>query len=517
MEGNSIDTVLAYIEQHLSPKTEEKNKFGEVFTPMSLVNKMLDTLPPTVWNDPTLKWLDPANGMGNFPIAAYLRLFYGFRTTHAGQFVGLLTTISHDQSLDQSQDQGLDYNPGLTLVLPDEESRRKHIVENMLFMVELNPKNIATSKILFQKLAPKVDPNIIQMHKKDGFLAADVTMKFPHGIVSEFDIILGNPPYNRGGIKRPDTRKRSMRSKEKQHLLGVKKETIWDKFVIQSMTKLKENGHLLFIHPIGWFHPGKYDPVRHLLLSRQIVTIRIYKYSQSVKEFSGSGEITMAYYLMENTPIYKKTTIHGTLGQREQMKLHGNSILLLNHSSIMSKLMSKSSFWENNANFKHTAVPCKTGANKQVAGVYENGEIHIVGTQEQHVDQLKKKLIISGRNYPRVYFDKGHYGLVGSEVNYWVGSKLSMIRDFLKTKLAAFLTKELKFRQNFVEYKYFPDITQIQQNPAPQMTDAWLAHYFNFSAEEQNVIQATEYPRRSYTLKETTCSGKTRRVRIDSK
>ena len=506
MEGNPTDTaVLAYIEQHLLPKTEEKHKFGEVFTPMSMVNEMLDTLPPSVWNDPTLKWLDPANGMGNFPIAAYLRLFNGFRTTNAGQFVGLMPN-------DQGLGQGQHYNPGLTLVLPDEDSRRKHIVENMLFMVELNPKNIAISKTLFQKLAPNVDPNIIQMDKTNGFLAEDVTMKFPHGIVSEFDIILGNPPYNRGGISSPDTRKRSKQIQSPPPRLGQKKETIWDKFVLQSMTKLKENGHLLFIHPIGWFHPGKYDPVRDLLLSRQIHILRIYKYSQSVKEFSGSGKITTAYYLMENTPIYKKTTIQGTLGQREQMKLHANSILLLNHSSIMSKLMSKSSFWENNANFKHTTVPCTPGANKQVAGIYENGEIHIVGTQEQHVDRWKKKLIISGRNYPRVYFDQGDYGLVGSEVNYWVGNKLSMIRDFLKTKLAAFLTKELKFRQNFVEYRYFPDIT----HPSPKMTDAWLAHYFNFSAEEQNVIQATEYPRRSYTLKDTSCGKTRRRVRNDS-
>ena len=41
---------------------------------MILVNEMLDKLPKEVWKNKNLKWLDPATGMGNFPIAVYLRL-----------------------------------------------------------------------------------------------------------------------------------------------------------------------------------------------------------------------------------------------------------------------------------------------------------------------------------------------------------------------------------------------------------------------------------------------------------
>jgi hypothetical protein len=74
-----VEKVLDYIKEHLTPKSAERHKYGEVFTPMSLVNEMLDTLPSEVWANKTLKWLDPANGMGNFPIGVFLRLFYGFR------------------------------------------------------------------------------------------------------------------------------------------------------------------------------------------------------------------------------------------------------------------------------------------------------------------------------------------------------------------------------------------------------------------------------------------------------
>jgi hypothetical protein len=154
---------------------------------MELVQEMLDTLPENVWGNKHLKWLDPANGMGNYPIAVFLRLFYGFRIKD-GKYVGI--TKEGDGH----------YCPGLTKVIPNENTRRTHIVQHMLYMVELNSKNNAIAKRLFMKLAPGVTPNIIQMHKKDGFLA-DVDMKFPNGIVNTFDVVMGNPPYQSGAAK----------------------------------------------------------------------------------------------------------------------------------------------------------------------------------------------------------------------------------------------------------------------------------------------------------------------------
>lgn len=39
---------------------------------------MLDKL-KEVWSDPTLKWLDPANGIGNYPVVAYYKLMDGLK------------------------------------------------------------------------------------------------------------------------------------------------------------------------------------------------------------------------------------------------------------------------------------------------------------------------------------------------------------------------------------------------------------------------------------------------------
>jgi len=65
------------IEQYLSVREEEKNKHGEVFTPMHMIEEMLDKLPNKVWSNPNLKWLDPASGIGNFFMVVYLKLMKG--------------------------------------------------------------------------------------------------------------------------------------------------------------------------------------------------------------------------------------------------------------------------------------------------------------------------------------------------------------------------------------------------------------------------------------------------------
>ena len=106
--------LLELINDCLKPKEVEKQQNGEVFTPMILVNEMLDKLPKETWKNKNLKWLDPATGMGNFPIAVYLRLMEGLKDE-----------------------------------IKDMKARKKHILENMLYMSELNKKNVLVCKQIF--------------------------------------------------------------------------------------------------------------------------------------------------------------------------------------------------------------------------------------------------------------------------------------------------------------------------------------------------------------------------------
>jgi len=144
--------LLELINECLKPKTIEKKKFGEVFTPMKLVNEMLDKLPKEVWKNKNLKWFDPANGMGNFPIAVYLRLIEGLKEE-----------------------------------ISDKNKRKKHILENMLYMCELNKKNVLISKQIF---------DINNDYKLNIYCGDSLKINTnKEWKLQSFDIIMGNPPY----------------------------------------------------------------------------------------------------------------------------------------------------------------------------------------------------------------------------------------------------------------------------------------------------------------------------------
>jgi hypothetical protein len=86
---------------------EKRKENDEVFTPPHLVEEMLDKLPTEVWSDTSKTWLDPCAGLGNFSVIVLRRLM-----------------------------------SGLEQAIPDPEARKKHILENMLFHVEMNPESV---------------------------------------------------------------------------------------------------------------------------------------------------------------------------------------------------------------------------------------------------------------------------------------------------------------------------------------------------------------------------------------
>lgn len=183
------ENVMEIIRKYLTPKKEEKDAFGEVFTPLELVCDMLSHLPEDVWTNKDLKWLDPANGIGNFPVVVYYKLMQ-------------------------------------TLESVPKARRSKHIIENMLYMNELNPVNIALSKKIFKMIDPDATPNI----KKGDFLQETEN-------IEKYNIIIGNPPYNQGGSNKGG---------------GV----FWIPFVKKSVNLLEPDGYLSFVHPLGWRKPS---------------------------------------------------------------------------------------------------------------------------------------------------------------------------------------------------------------------------------------------------------------------
>ena len=198
----------AYITSIISGSTlrkDEKDRFGEVFTPPSIINSMLDKLPPSVWTDPNKKWLDPAAGFGNFLMLVYARLMTGLAT--------------HPDYIDK-----------------DPAERSEHIIRRMLYMVEYNPESCARIREIFGPNA-----NLLCSSFLDPF---DPTT-FADGTPLQFDVIVGNPPFN------------ADQTHEGKKGGGS---NLWPKFVEKSLcnnknTLLKPAGWLLFVHPALWRKP----------------------------------------------------------------------------------------------------------------------------------------------------------------------------------------------------------------------------------------------------------------------
>jgi site-specific DNA-methyltransferase (adenine-specific) len=193
----------------------EKKKFGEVMTPLELVKEMLNTLPDEVWTNPNLKWLDPANGTGPYPSMVIYKLMNGLKEWE-----------------------------------PNDEKRYKHIVENMIYVCELQPKNM----FLYMCAIDPFDTYNLNIYTgsflEEGF---DIHMKEVWG-VDKFDIVMGNPPY--------------------QEMDGGAKASAKPIYNIFTEKSIKLSDRVVFITPSRWFAGGKgLDSYRKMMLSRKDIKI----------------------------------------------------------------------------------------------------------------------------------------------------------------------------------------------------------------------------------------------------
>ena len=127
----------------------------EVFTPPDLVDKILDLFPEEVWKDSSLKWLDPACKTGIFLRQIAKRLMMGLREE-----------------------------------FPDEEKRREHIFQNMLYGIALTDLTALMSRrSLYTSKNANGEKSIAKFDTPEGNISYD---NRPHTYVSSVCIYCGN-------------------------------------------------------------------------------------------------------------------------------------------------------------------------------------------------------------------------------------------------------------------------------------------------------------------------------------
>ena len=257
----------------------EKDKYGEVFTSFELINEIINELPKSIWNNPNKKWLDPASGNGHFIAILYVKLLDGLKNE-----------------------------------IPQIEKRKKHIIENMLYMVEINPKNVEYLKRFFGKQA-----NICL----GDFLDPSQKWKTDLG-TSSFDVILGNPPFQT--------------SKTKSYQGSVGNRTLWNKFLesIFQNKIIKPKGFLGFITPANWRRP---EHELYSLMTRENYMKYLHIYSKKDGLQKLGAQTRFDLYLIQEGEHKKKTHIIDELGNKHSMNLKKWPFLPNYHYQKIKKIL----------------------------------------------------------------------------------------------------------------------------------------------------------------------------------
>lgn len=227
----------------------------EVFTPPAVANKMLDLLPPEVWTNPELRFLDPGCKSGVFLREAAKRLI-----------------------------------KGLEVAIPDEMARREHIFKNMLHGIAITELTAQISRrTLYYSKDASSENSVVAMPTADGNIryqniahtfkggscvhcgapesaARDLDTLESHAYLfiheeldpsMKFDVIIGNPPYQ---------------LKDGGH--GASASPLYHKFVQQAIAAKPR--YMSMIIPSRWFAGGKgLDEFRAQLLADRRIKVLV--------------------------------------------------------------------------------------------------------------------------------------------------------------------------------------------------------------------------------------------------
>jgi hypothetical protein len=427
--------LLELINDCLKPKETEKKQFGEVFTPMILINEMLDKLPSEVWKNKDFTWFDPANGMGNFPIAVYLRLM---------------------ESLKEE--------------ITDEKERKKHILEKMLYMSELNKKNCLICSQIF---------DINREYKLNLYNGDSLSLNVKkQWNIDKFDIIMGNPPYNKDISKN-----------------NAKGQVLWIKFVDKFFKLLKKNKFLLFLHPPNYRKPN--HELQKIFFSNRLIFIKMYNDLDVYKMFRCKTRID--YYLLQKTKNDNnfETIIIDEKGIENKFTITNNTTYIPNYGiSIHNKLQRVNVSKFNCFNPRsHDTTRKFVSKNKSTEFCYKLlntvssfGKTFYYSSKIHPVQNINKVMFSNGR-YIYPFYDDGKLG--GTQSVIYIPVKDAKTGEniirFLNTKLLKFLIKSTKFSNFAVSHEFInviPNLSQIIDN----ITDEKINSYLHLTPDEIKIV-----------------------------
>jgi hypothetical protein len=407
-----IDKIIEKIEKSIYTSEAEKKNYGEVFTAFVLINMMLDTLPAEVWINPYLKWLDPANGYGNFPAIIVQRLMRG------------LANVKIPETN-----------------LQDTESRLRWIMKKMIYVCDISIKNM---KIYLEIFDREHKLNLEMNYFRGSFLNTKAfSAKMRQWGIKDFDIIVGNPPYNY--ISKSELKGSNQTSKK-----------IWMKFIDKSMLISK---YTLFVSPNNWLKDSCYlnDTFKKHLISAEVNSAYL------KKEFFPEIGSTFSYYLLDSSNITIKPKIFSASIYIDidfpKMKIFPTLDISNESLSIFNKVLN---------NFDSTLIFTRAKYNmiKNINNVI-------------YIDRAKNNGFIKPSNIDELINIPGEcYWYESNDLNH-----LNIILNNLNSKVYKFLIRNIKSGMATVS-----TINLLPIFDKYQMTDNDFYQYFNLTEKEINLI-----------------------------
>ena len=430
-------------------KKENKELYGEVFTPFSFTSKILDVIPEDTFKNPNLTWLDPGAGTGNFSIILYFKLL-----------------------------------KNLEIEIQDIEERKNHIIKNMIYMVEIQYENCLKLKNLFGE-----ESNIYE----GDFLNYSTQTK--NKIPNKFDVIVGNPPFNTNGVKKVPTNNELDKKNDGK--------TLWFSFVSKSVELLKNNsGMLCMFIPSIWLKPDR-EKIYYFLTQFNIKNLNCFSNSDTNKIFKGNAQTPSCYFLLTKSKSDKIINIYDRyIDKYVDYYLKKDIPIPVCNIKIVNTLQK---YCKNNNYIKviKTNLPPK----KTIISNFESKETpfpNITTTLLSKDGYMKPKIVINYSNVPLYGFNKeklvlankmyglpyldssGIYGISNRD-NYIIYkdnvNDLDKLSKFLSTRLVLKVFDATRYRMKYLEkyaFELIPDITNIEDFPE-EINDDTVNNYFNIN------------------------------------
>lgn len=449
----SIRTIdINKYKQIFNVSLQNKHKYGEINTDFKLANDILSLLPEDKFKNLKLKWLDPCCGCGYFSMALYKKLFK--------------------------------YLP-----IENEEEKHNHIINEMLWMIEINNEHIPVLKDIFGEKAHIINADFLTTTGK-------------------YDMIFGNPPFNvKGQVKVPTNKKTSKKSDGS---------SIWQQFIRHSIECLKGNGYLTFITPSLWMKRD--HPMYKYMLNYTIHKIKTMTNTETNRAFHGYAQTPTSYFTMRNRK-YHKQTIYKSVNIYDKsiskyvlcspqigdtyisLPLFAQSILQ-RFCFLVEKYGSikviKTSMRPDYKGLSLKYKPDKEHAFPNISTCILNDlqpRLVINYSNKECVHFNQPKLVLAHKMYGFPYYDvNGKYGISNRD-NYVILNKtpeeFKQLKSFFSTKFALYIFEATRYRMKYLEkyiFEMIPDITKIPFFPA-NINDDVLFKYFKLLPSEILSIQ----------------------------